>query len=292
MSFTSIFVMPLTDILYSVLRTELEGTTEMELGMETQGTVAASQVVEFNEGVGPLVDQLHNSPLRWRADDSRIITELRDAMSLFKSNMKSIGSPIGSPAACLNVTASSAPRCCICYEEDQTECLMLLCKCSGTAGLVHISCVEQWRNTQNVDHCDRCHHHFSTVAQATCVRQFHYWALLTHSPRDVQRDRFCFALLTPLTTLGGFFCVLDTFEQALKGRIMGEISVVTLAGLLITAFLCLCVFMVHFDYRAFALWQTPNPMRKNLVQLSAVREYGLARSAGDQQESSREKADV
>ncbi|KAL3255376.1 hypothetical protein MRX96_017291 [Rhipicephalus microplus] len=80
---------------------------------------------------------------------------------------------------------------------------MPLCKRSGATGLAHILCLEQWRNAQNVDHCDRCHHHFPTVAQATCVRHF--------------------------------FCVFDTFEQALKGRIMGEISVVTLAGLLITA---------------------------------------------------------
>ncbi|KAH8034538.1 hypothetical protein HPB51_025495 [Rhipicephalus microplus] len=103
-------------------------------------------------------------------------------MSLFKSNLKSIGSPIGSPAAYLNVTASSAPICCISYEEDQTECLMPLCKRSGATGLAHILCLEQWRNAQNVDHCDRCHHHFPTVAQATCVRQFDYWALPSDSP--------------------------------------------------------------------------------------------------------------
>ncbi|KAH8034539.1 hypothetical protein HPB51_025496 [Rhipicephalus microplus] len=157
MTFTSIFAMPLTDSFYSALRTELEGTTELKLEMETQGTVAASQVVVFNEvpktvsdqmriqwersdclalswcvllsnpcsgyiaafhdpayatagtddqtsaatfeeehpilhfpalfhapavpmGVGPLVDELHNSLLRRRADDSRFITELRVSM--------------------------------------------------------------------------------------------------------------------------------------------------------------------------------------------------------------------
>ncbi|KAL3247747.1 hypothetical protein MRX96_056823 [Rhipicephalus microplus] len=114
---------------------------------------------------------------------------------------------------------------------------MSLCKCSGTTGLVHISCLDHWLNAQNVDHCDRCHHRFPTAAQATCIHQFFHWALPTDSPSDVQGDRFCFALMTPMAALGGFFCVLDAFKQVLTGQIMGVISVVTLAGLLITAYL-------------------------------------------------------
>ncbi|KAH8033815.1 hypothetical protein MRX96_056824 [Rhipicephalus microplus] len=169
---------------------------------------------------------------------------------------------------------------------------MSLCKCSGTTGLVHISCLKHWLNAQNVDHCDRCHHRFPTVAQATCIRQFFHWSLPTDSPRDVQGDRFCFALMTPVAALGGFFCALDAFEQVLKGQIMRVISMVTLAGLLITAYLCWCVFMVHFDYRAFALCQSRNPMRKCLVQRTAVPEFVQARSAGGQQESSGEKEDI
>ncbi|KAL3247746.1 hypothetical protein MRX96_056823 [Rhipicephalus microplus] len=140
---------------------------------------------------------------------------------------------------------------------------MSLCKCSGTTGLVHISCLDHWLNAQNVDHCDRCHHRFPTAAQATCIHQFFHWALPTDSPSDVQGDRFCFALMTPMAALGGFFCVLDAFKQVLTGQIMGVISVVTLAGLLITAYLFWCVFTVHFDYRAFALWQTTESDAQN-----------------------------
>ncbi|KAH8034378.1 hypothetical protein HPB51_023508 [Rhipicephalus microplus] len=145
-------------------------------------------------------------------------------MRPFESNPKFSGSSPGFSAGCLNVTTGSTPICRICHKGDQTECLVSLCKCSGNMSLLHVSCLEHWMNTQNVDHCEDCHHRFTTVAQATGISQFFYWAMHAGSPWVVLRDLICFAVMTPLTALSCFYSIHFASKQALEGRIMGLIN--------------------------------------------------------------------
>ncbi|XP_065307810.1 E3 ubiquitin-protein ligase MARCHF11-like [Dermacentor albipictus] len=80
----------------------------------------------------------------------------------FESDPKWTGSRAQTPAGCLNLTASSGPMCRICHEGDQQDSLVSLCRCSGTMGLLHITCLERWLNARNIDHCELCDHRFPT----------------------------------------------------------------------------------------------------------------------------------
>ncbi|KAL3180515.1 hypothetical protein MRX96_009062 [Rhipicephalus microplus] len=111
--------------------------------------------------------------------------------------------------------------------------------------LLHVSCLEHWMNTQNVDHCEDCHHRFTTVAQATGISQFFYWAMHAGSPWVVLGDLICFAVMTPLTALSCFYSIHFASKQALEGRIMGLVSLVTLSGLLFTVYLCSFFYIVR-----------------------------------------------
>ncbi|KAH7982347.1 E3 ubiquitin-protein ligase MARCHF6 [Rhipicephalus sanguineus] len=215
-----------------------------------------------------------------------------DVTSPFESGPKCSGSPPSSPAGCLNITASSGPICRICHEGDQTESLMSLCKCSGTMGLLHVSCLEHWLNARNMDYCELCHHRFPTAAQANCVRRFFHWALHGDSQRAVLGDLFCFALLSPVAALSCFLCAHNASKQALEGRVMEAASLVTLAGLLITAYVAWSFLTVRFHYRAFAVWQARNPMRRILAPPFGGGAGGLARRPEGQPASLREMADV
>ncbi|KAL3255393.1 hypothetical protein MRX96_017306 [Rhipicephalus microplus] len=87
-------------------------------------------------------------------------------------------------------------------------------------GLLHVSCLEHWLNTQNVDHCEVCKHRFPTMAQATSIHQFFYWALHAGSLWIVLGDLLCFTVMTPLTALSCFYCAHMASKQALERRIM------------------------------------------------------------------------
>nr|XP_050022746.2 E3 ubiquitin-protein ligase MARCHF1-like [Dermacentor andersoni] len=183
----------------------------------------------------------------------------------FESDPKWTGSPSQTPAGCLNVTASSGPICRICHEGEEQDSLVSLCRCSGTVGLLHITCLERWLNARNIDHCELCHHRFPTQGQATCVRQFIHWALHGDSQRAVLRDLFCFVLLTPVAALSCFLCPHSASKQVLEGRTTEAASLVTLAGLFVTAYVAWSFLKVRFHYRAFAAWQVSNPMRRILA---------------------------
>ncbi|KAH7938612.1 hypothetical protein HPB51_028870 [Rhipicephalus microplus] len=90
------------------------------------------------------------------------------------------------------------------------------------------------------------------MAQATSIHQFFYWALHAGSLWVVLGDLLCFIVMTPLTAICCFYCAYMASKQALEGRIMGMISMVTLAGLLLTAHLRSLFFILRFHYRAFA----------------------------------------
>ncbi|XP_075534486.1 uncharacterized protein LOC142568371 [Dermacentor variabilis] len=183
----------------------------------------------------------------------------------FESDQKWTGSPPQTLASSLNVTASSGPICRICHEGDQQDPLVSLCRCSGTMGLVHVTCLERWLNARNIDHCELCHHRFPTASQATCLRQFFHWAMHGDSQRAVLGDLFCFALLTPVAVLSCFMCTHSASKQALEGRIIEAAGLVTMAGLLVTAYAAWSFLTVRFQYRAFAAWQARNPMRRILA---------------------------
>nr|XP_037289656.1 E3 ubiquitin-protein ligase MARCHF3-like [Rhipicephalus microplus] len=159
-------------------------------------------------------------------------------------------------------------------------------------GLLHVSCLEHCLNTQNVDHCEICHHRFATVAQATGIRQFFCWALHAGSLWRALGVLICFAVMTPLTVLTCFYCIQITSKQALEGRIMVFVSVVTLSGLFLTAYLCSFFYIVRLHYCDIALWQAQNSKRKTWVWRSAVPNYGQSRTPDGQQASSRKIVDV
>ncbi|KAL3214155.1 hypothetical protein MRX96_007279 [Rhipicephalus microplus] len=159
-------------------------------------------------------------------------------------------------------------------------------------GLLHVSCLEDFLNTQNVDHSEVCHHRFATVAQATGIRQFFYWALHAGSLWHVLGDLICFAVMTPLTVLTCFYCIQIASKQALEGRIMVLVSVVTLSGPFPYCLLCSFFYIVRLHYCDIALWQAQNLMRETGARRSAVPNDGQPRTPDGQQASSRKIVDV
>ncbi|KAL1432498.1 hypothetical protein MTO96_013253 [Rhipicephalus appendiculatus] len=76
------------------------------------------------------------------------------------------------PSGSSNEDGSGGPVCRICHEGDQEEPLVSLCRCSGTMGFVHVSCLEQWINQKNVDFCEICGQRFAMAARRSDVIRF------------------------------------------------------------------------------------------------------------------------
>lgn len=172
--------------------------------------------------------------------------------------------PQSPPQNCHNVTASSGPICRICHEGDQLEGLSSLCKCSGTMGLSHVSCLERWLNTQRSDRCELCHHRFTTSRNS---RRFSQW--VCSSDRAVQRalvgDLFCFVLLTPIAVVSGYLCIQGATRRAIMDHVWETASMITLASLLLIAYAAWTFLTVRFHYRSFLVWRAKNPTLRIII---------------------------
>ncbi|KAH7986133.1 hypothetical protein HPB52_025193 [Rhipicephalus sanguineus] len=214
-----------------------------------------------------------------------------DATSTFESGLECSGSAPNTPAGCLNVTTSSGPMCRICHEGDQTESLMSLCRCSGTMGLLHVSCLE-------------------TLAQ--CAKRGPLRALpppLSHGcATHLLASVLPFGVARPLAAdSSGRRVVLrdpdavgraqllpvrqSAFKYAHEGRVMEAASLVTLAGLWLQATVW-AFRTARFHYRAFAVWEAVNPMRRILAPPFSSGEGGHDRATAGQPTGLREMVDV
>lgn len=169
------------------------------------------------------------------------------------------------PAGDSHVTAlSGRPACRICREGDREEPLVSLCKCSGTAGLRHASCLERGANAEEL--CKVCQHRFQTGAvESGSARLFHRWVLLgePQMQRALLSDLLLFALLTPVAAVSCLLCVRGASKRALRGDVAEAAGLVALAVLAVTAWVGWSSFAVRVHWRAFAAWKSRrDPMRR------------------------------
>ena len=68
------------------------------------------------------------------------------------------------------LSESTMMICRICHESESREELVSLCKCAGTMGLLHRSCVEKWLSSVNSNQCEICNFRYITSKKK---RPFH-----------------------------------------------------------------------------------------------------------------------
>ncbi|CAN7989240.1 unnamed protein product [Ixodes hexagonus] len=186
-------------------------------------------------------------------------------------------SPPQSPDGRHNVTTSSGPICRICHEGEQQEALVSVCKCSGTMGLLHVSCLERWLSNRNTDRCEICQHRFP-MATADAPGKFSEWVCGSSDHRRIQKtlvgDLMCFLLLTPVAAISTYLCVRGATRQVLADHIWEAASLVTLAALLVAAYTAWSFLTVRFHYRSFLVWRKRNRSTRIVVPGAIARASG------------------
>ncbi|KAL1241161.1 E3 ubiquitin-protein ligase [Trichinella pseudospiralis] len=112
----------------------------------------------------------------------------------------------------LHFVNNGSAVCRICHGSELSsptkgEPLLSLCKCRGTMGLFHPSCLETWLSTSNSDKCEICHYQFATERHPKCVTQFIKSPGSPLVVRNMISDFMCFLILTPLAISSIWLCI-------------------------------------------------------------------------------------
>ncbi|XP_037284027.2 uncharacterized protein LOC119176774 [Rhipicephalus microplus] len=189
----------------------------------------------------------------------------------------------GTPTGSSSENGNNGPVCRICHGGDQEEALASLCRCAGTIGFVHVSCLELWLNAQKVDYCELCGQRFPMEAQPCNVLRFFHW--ISQSNWQVKRMVLGHLLfLIMLITLSAVFLLVvymilgmedpephSPFERALEGFVFGTTAAI-LRGLYKLEYE-----MLGHTYAHFLAWKLENPVLR-IARLHADRAVDLAKT--------------
>eukprot|EP00092_Neocalanus_flemingeri_P019475 GFUD01021098.1.p1 GENE.GFUD01021098.1~~GFUD01021098.1.p1 ORF type:complete len:621 (-),score=143.18 GFUD01021098.1:73-1935(-) len=153
---------------------------------------------------------------------------------------------------------SSANFCRICHEgESSGERLISPCRCSGSVGLIHRSCIEKWLTTVNHDTCELCRQKYSISRHP---RPFSTWLCepaVGDDQRNLVGDGVCFLLLTPLCGISAYLCASGAVYY-FKDKESEAIGLICLSALLVTIYMAWLLLTIRYHCQVWFKWRSSN----------------------------------
>ncbi|KAI0208514.1 E3 ubiquitin-protein ligase MARCH3 [Lamellibrachia satsuma] len=163
----------------------------------------------------------------------------------------------------LSQESFEGPICRICHEGNGKEQLISPCRCMGSMGMVHRTCVERWLGSSNSNKCEICQYQYQTEQHP---RPFIDW--LKHPARQSDRrnligDCICFFVLMPLASVSCWLCINGSihFAQHLKTR-WESVGLLVLSIFLLFTFSSWCVVAIRYHHRVYQDWSRANHIIK------------------------------
>ncbi|XP_046410891.1 E3 ubiquitin-protein ligase MARCHF3-like isoform X1 [Neodiprion fabricii] len=156
---------------------------------------------------------------------------------------------------------TTSTYCRICHEgDDGLEELVDPCKCSGSVGLVHASCLEKWLSTSNTDRCEICKYVFTIekkkkpISESACQ----WWRSKSiNGPRGIGGDAVCFAVLTPLCFIATYLCAIGASAYSRLGYWEGT-GLAILCSLLVMTYCLWLAITIRYHYKIWRRWRRQN----------------------------------
>ena len=110
---------------------------------------SAAETLQTDVDAGESLNAEVNSETKGNVE-SKFVESTPETEGTTKSTTKkSLSSPVNEKKDAVTIeTEESGPECMICRDESKPEPLIRPCKCTGTMGMVHASCVEEWIATR------------------------------------------------------------------------------------------------------------------------------------------------
>ncbi|CAI2736995.1 unnamed protein product [Dicrocoelium dendriticum] len=148
-------------------------------------------------------------------------------------------------------------RCRICLEGgDGVGALFSPCRCKGTVGLVHRTCLQRWLYESGKPNCELCGYAYimtpsrrksnslhSYIGTSAHLGPFREWLNSPTTRRHLLTDLICLAFLTPSTYIGVYFCVIGAIgsdsEDPIGWQVVGLWCLAVLMMLLLFSWVIL-----------------------------------------------------
>ncbi|VDK33239.1 unnamed protein product [Taenia asiatica] len=165
----------------------------------------------------------------------------------------------------------AAPRCRICYEEGiDPSSLISPCRCKGTVGLLHKTCLEHWLQVSQTISCEICGYSYKlrpksplptdpntsktsvsfAIGRVNFIRE---WFNSRNVRRNLMTDCIFLILLATTTCVGVYFCVTTSrhFLHAENSMLWQVPVLIGLAVVLLLIFLLWIILAIRHHIRTY-----------------------------------------
>ncbi|KAH6948589.1 hypothetical protein HPB50_025185 [Hyalomma asiaticum] len=182
---------------------------------------------------------------------------------------------LDTPAGYSDEDGCNSVMCRICHDDDQDEPLVSPCKCSGSMGFVHVSCLEHWLNEQNVDLCEICFQRFPMAAQPSIALRFYHWISQREArlQRALLHDLLVWAMLTTGAVIVFVLILQVAFSEASQGdSFIWAFLLVVLVLISCTILGCGAATFVRLRilWNLFTAWKRAHPLRRIMTVSSTA----------------------
>ncbi|KAI3383248.1 hypothetical protein SNEBB_000249 [Seison nebaliae] len=160
------------------------------------------------------------------------------------------------------ISPASSNMCRICYSDKTGEALLSPCRCMGSIGLLHLSCLEMWLGSSNTNKCDLCHFEFETRRKAKPFSEWMTCQSAKSDHRNLLGDIFCFFLLLPLAGISTWLCITGAIRYNEWDSQWEASGLLVLTCVLIIIFVVWCFISIRYHFRVFAQWRKMNHVVK------------------------------
>ncbi|XP_061331617.1 E3 ubiquitin-protein ligase MARCHF3 isoform X2 [Pezoporus occidentalis] len=150
------------------------------------------------------------------------------------------------------------PICRICHEGSSQEDLLSPCKCTGTLGTIHRSCLEHWLTSSNTSCCELCHFRFAVEHKYRPLVEWLRNPGPQHEKRTLFGDLLCFFFITPLASISGWLCLRGAVNHLHFSSRLEAVGLIALTVALFTIYLFWTLVSFRYHCKLYSEWRRTN----------------------------------
>ncbi|XP_060064086.1 E3 ubiquitin-protein ligase MARCHF4-like [Ylistrum balloti] len=177
--------------------------------------------------------------------------------------------------------------CRICHDDDVEQPLISPCFCSGSMGMLHVACLEQWLGTSDTTKCEICQFQFSINKKPRSCKWFLTNKKLGRERRLLLADLCCCLWYAPSTIATTLSCLIGATHFTSAKKSWEATSLILLATVNIGFFMLWCGFAFRRNLRIYNKWKAThqvirikyNPPSKTNAQSASQSSLGNRKSS-------------
>eukprot|EP00794_Sanderia_malayensis_P020216 gene20217-22192_t len=175
------------------------------------------------------------------------------------------------------IRSSSSTICRICQDSrNSREALISPCKCSGSMGFFHVSCLEKWLAHSQSNKCEVCKFEYKTIRVSKPITDWFHRGCRPMDRRYAFVDLFCFTLLTPLGCVSCWLCIQGALDYYKTSEPWTGFALIMLSTFLLIMYMFWVSITVKYHITTYLKWRRRNQTVEILLENNHNSEGTLA----------------